>query len=61
MEERKESYSRMTLEQRQVMATGFALKYRDELIDIERRIKEIAGNHPMITMNGVVIRQSSTR
>lgn len=43
MEERKESYSRMTLEQRQVMATGFALKYRDELIDIEWRIKEIAG------------------
>lgn len=43
MDERKESYSRMTLEQRQVMATGFALKYRDELIDIERRIKEIAG------------------
>lgn len=43
MDERKESYSRMTLEQRQIMATGFALKYRDELIDIERRIKEIAG------------------
>lgn len=25
------------------MATGFALKYRDELMDVERQIKEIAG------------------
>ena len=44
MEEHKETYSRMTLVQRQVMATGFALKYRDELIDVERQIKGIAGN-----------------
>lgn len=44
MEEHKETYSRMTLEQRQLMATGFALKYRDELIDVESRIKGIAGN-----------------
>lgn len=26
------------------MATGFALKYRDELMDVERQIKGIAGN-----------------
>lgn len=44
MEEYRETYSRMPLKQRQIMATGFALKYRDELMDIERRIKEIAGN-----------------
>lgn len=43
MEEHKETYSRMPLKQRQIMATGFALKYRDELLDVERRIKEIAG------------------
>ncbi len=43
MEEHMETYSRMTLKQRQVMATGFALKYRNELIDIERRIKDITG------------------
>ena len=44
MEEHKGTYSRMPLKQRQLMATCFALKYRDELMDIERRIKEIAGN-----------------
>ena len=33
----------MPLKQKQIMATGFALKYRDELMDIERRIKDIAG------------------
>ena len=43
-EHHKETYSRMTLKQRQIMATGFALKYRDELLDVERRIKEIVGN-----------------
>lgn len=43
MEERKGTYSRMPLKHRQIMATGFALKYRDELMDIERQIKEIAG------------------
>lgn len=32
-----------TLKQRQVIAVGLALKYRDELIDIERQIKDIAG------------------
>lgn len=35
MEEHNETYSRMPLKQRQLMATGFALKYRDELIDVE--------------------------
>ena len=44
MEKHKETYSRMSLEQRRVMATGFALKYLDELMDVERLIKEIAGN-----------------
>lgn len=34
---------RFTLKQRQVIAVGLALKYRDELIDIERQIKDIAG------------------
>lgn len=34
---------RFTLKQRQIMATGFASKYRDELMDVERRIKDIAG------------------
>lgn len=43
MEEHKETYSRLPLKQRQIMATGFALKYRDELLNVERRIKEIAG------------------
>lgn len=43
MEDHKGTYSRMPLKQRQIMATGFALKYRDELMDIERQIKEIAG------------------
>lgn len=33
-----------TLKQRQITATGVALKYRDELMEIERRIKEIAGD-----------------
>lgn len=32
-----------TVKQRQVIATGFALKYRGELLDVERHIKEIAG------------------
>lgn len=32
-----------TLEQRQLIARGFVDKYRDELMDVERRIKEIAG------------------
>lgn len=44
MEEHNETYSRMPLQQRKLMATGFALKYRDELMDVERQIKEIAGN-----------------
>ena len=44
MEKHKETYSRLPLEHRQVMATGFALKYRDELMDVERQIKGIAGN-----------------
>lgn len=43
----KEHYEKntpgFTLKQRQVIATGLALKYRDELIDIERQIKDIAG------------------
>lgn len=39
-----ESAPRLTLTQRQVMATGFASKYREELIDVERQIKKIAGN-----------------
>ena len=32
-----------TIKQRRVMATGIAVKYRDELRDIERQIKDIAG------------------
>lgn len=39
----KESKPRMTLKHRQMMSTGFAFKYRDELMEIERRIKELAG------------------
>lgn len=35
-----------TLEQKQIIATGLALKHRDELVGLERRIKEIAGNSP---------------
>lgn len=44
MEEHKDAYSFMPLKHRQVMATGFALKYRDELMDVKRQIKGIAGN-----------------
>lgn len=39
----KESEVQMTFKQRRVMVTGLALEYRDELLDIEWRIKEIAG------------------
>lgn len=39
-----ENYApRFTLKQRQVIATGLALKHRDELIGIENWIKDIAG------------------
>lgn len=43
-EQSKESEARMTLKQRRPMVAGLALKYRDELMDVERRIKEIAGD-----------------
>ena len=34
---------RFTLKQRQVIASGLALKHRGELIDLERQVKDIAG------------------
>lgn len=39
----EKSAPRFTLKQRQVIATGLALKHRDELIGIENWIKDIAG------------------
>lgn len=38
-----ESLPQMTLKQRRIMVIGLAWKYCDELMEIERRIKEIAG------------------
>lgn len=38
-----ESVPRLTLTQRQVMATGLASKHRGELIVVERRIMDITG------------------
>lgn len=42
-DQHNKSTTRLTLTQRQVLSTGFASKYREELIAIERRIMDITG------------------